>query len=320
MFTVIKSLISKETTMPHYRMPDGEKLFVREFGQGRPVLVLSGLGMLSWQWLPFLYRHAKTHRFIIPDWRGFGGSQDCAIPEMDAISSHWRDINSLIDQLQLNEIPVIAYSMGATTAMHGMQYGNFAEHISAYLHIDQTPKIPVDDSWAYGLFGESHPVFISILTELSQLLAQHQHIRYIKDLDSQTREQIAKLWLQFIGLQNSNKYSFKGFEWVLNQSRLQSLLLPSKRVDYMTWYINNYLYHQEDYREALQKLQCPVTFFSGTQSKLYSVQGQTLIAQSIPHAKHVHFEKSGHTPLLTEPVKFAREMSAFLKANATHKH
>lgn len=306
--------------MPHYRMPDGEKLFVREFGQGRPVLVLSGLGMLSWQWLPFLYRHAKTHRFIIPDWRGFGGSQDCAIPEMDAISSHWRDINSLIDQLQLNEIPVIAYSMGATTAMHGMQYGNFAEHISAYLHIDQTPKIPVDDSWAYGLFGESHPVFISILTELSQLLAQHQHIRYIKDLDSQTREQIAKLWLQFIGLQNSNKYSFKGFEWVLNQSRLQSLLLPSKRVDYMTWYINNYLYHQEDYREALQKLQCPVTFFSGTQSKLYSVQGQTLIAQSIPHAKHVHFEKSGHTPLLTEPVKFAREMSAFLKANATHKH
>ncbi len=306
--------------MPHYRMPDGEKLFVREFGQGRPVLVLSGLGMLSWQWLPFLYRHAKTHRFIIPDWRGFGGSQDCAIPEMDAISSHWRDINSLIDQLQLNEIPVIAYSMGATTAMHGMQYGNFAEHISAYLHIDQTPKIPVDDSWAYGLFGESHPVFISILTELSQLLAQHQHIRYIKDLDSQTREQIAKLWLQFIGLQNSNKYSFKGFEWVLNQSRLQSLVLPSKRVDYMTWYINNYLYHQEDYREALQKLQCPVTFFSGTQSKLYSVQGQTLIAQSIPHAKHVHFEKSGHTPLLTEPVKFAREMSAFLKANATHKH
>ncbi len=306
--------------MPHYRMPDGEKLFVREFGQGQPVLVLSGLGMLSWQWLPFLYRHAKTHRFIIPDWRGFGGSQDCAIPEMDAISSHWRDINSLIDQLQLNEIPVIAYSMGATTAMHGMQYGNFAEHISAYLHIDQTPKIPVNDSWAYGLFGESHPVFISILTELSQLLAQHQHIRYIKDLDSQTREQIAKLWLQFIGLQNSNKYSFKGFEWVLNQSRLQSLLLPSKRVDYMTWYINNYLYHQEDYREALQKLQCPVTFFSGTQSKLYSVQGQTLIAQSIPHAKHVHFEKSGHTPLLTEPVKFAREMSAFLKANATHKH
>lgn len=304
--------------MPHYLMPDNEQLFVREFGQGQPVLVMSGLGMQSWQWLPFLYRHAKTHRFIIPDWRGFGGSQGCAIPELDAISSHWRDIDSLIEQLHLNDLVVIAYSMGATTAMHGMQYGNFSEQIAAYLHIDQTPKISVDDIWDYGLFGPQHPLFISILTELSQLLAQHQDIQYIKDLNSQARGQLAKLWLEFIGLQNSNRYSLKAFEWVLNQSRLQSLLLPSHRVDYMAWYINNYLYHQEDYRKALQKLQCPVTFLSGTQSRLYPVKGQTLIAQSIAHAKQVRFEKSGHTPLLSEPLKFAREISAFLKVNAAH--
>ena len=44
----------KEIYMPMYTMPDGENLFVREIGQGEPVLVLSGLGMHSWQWLPFL--------------------------------------------------------------------------------------------------------------------------------------------------------------------------------------------------------------------------------------------------------------------------
>ena len=33
--------------MSYYKMPDGEMLFVREYGQGQPVLVLSGLGMLS---------------------------------------------------------------------------------------------------------------------------------------------------------------------------------------------------------------------------------------------------------------------------------
>ena len=53
--------------MSHYLMPDGEKLYVREFGQGTPVLVLSGLGMQSWQWLPFLYQHRKKYRFYIPD-------------------------------------------------------------------------------------------------------------------------------------------------------------------------------------------------------------------------------------------------------------
>jgi pimeloyl-ACP methyl ester carboxylesterase len=97
-------------------MPDGEQLFVREFGQGHPVLVLSGLGMQSWQWLPFLYPQAKNNKFIIPDWRGFGGSQRCSIPELDAISSHWRDVDSLIEQLNLDQFAVIAYSMGATTA------------------------------------------------------------------------------------------------------------------------------------------------------------------------------------------------------------
>jgi pimeloyl-ACP methyl ester carboxylesterase len=104
----------------------------------------------------------------------------------------------------------------------------------------------------------------------------------------------------------------------MNQPRLQSLLLPSNRVDYMAWYINNYLYHREDYRAAIQKLKCPVTFLSGSQSKLYPVEGQTLITQSIPHAKQVRFEKSGHTPLLTEPVKFSKEIAAFLKASAKH--
>ncbi|MDG9422959.1 alpha/beta hydrolase, partial [Streptococcus pneumoniae] len=84
--------------MPHYLMPDGEKLYVREFGQGTPVLVLSGLGMQSWQWLPFLYQHRKKYRFYIPDWRAFGGSAQCKIPTLDAISSHWQDLNCFLKQ------------------------------------------------------------------------------------------------------------------------------------------------------------------------------------------------------------------------------
>ncbi len=302
--------------MPFYRMPDGEQLFVREYGQGQPVLVLSGLGMLSWQWKAFLYPHQKNFRFIIPEWRGFGASSRCKIPpDLDAISSHWLDIQSVVQQLNLDKFIVIAYSMGATTTMHGLHYGNFAKHITAYLHIDQTPKIPVDDAWAFGLFGPRHQEFIDILQQLSALLAQYQQVELIRNLDVSVRKHIATLWLNFIQLQNEQKYSLKAFEFILNQPRLQSLLLPSSRVDYMAWYINNYLYHREDYREALAQLSCPVTFFSGVQSKLYPIEGQHLIAQSLPQAKQVLFSKSGHTPLLTEPLKFAKELGVFLKEN-----
>ncbi len=303
--------------MPFYRMPDGEQLFVREYGQGQPVLVLSGLGMLSWQWAAFLYPHKNRFRFIIPEWRGFGASKDCKIPaNLDAINCHWQDVRSVVDQLKFDRVIVIAYSMGATTLMHGLHSDHFAKRITAYLHIDQTPKIPVDDTWAFGLFGPKHDEFRGILQQLSVLLAAHPQIQFIRDLDQTVRQQIGALWLRFIQLQNSHPYSLKVFEFLLHQPRFQSLLLPSSRVDYMAWYINNYLYHREDYREALTKLQCPVTFFSGAQSRLYPFEGQRLIAESLPQAKQVIFKKSGHTPLLTEPLKFSRELGVFLKENS----
>jgi pimeloyl-ACP methyl ester carboxylesterase len=298
--------------MPFYRMPDGEQLFVREYGQGQPVLVLSGLGMLSWQWSVFLYPYRKKFRFIIPEWRGFGASSTCKIPHLDAISSHWRDVESIIQTLQLQSCLVIAYSMGATTAMHGLKYGNFATYIQAYLHIDQTPKIQVDDTWAYGLFGEKHTQFKTILQNISDLLENETDQLYISALSAKKRQTLSNLWLEFIALQNNNPYSLKAFKWALNQSCLQSKLLPSSRIDYTAWYINNYLQHQEDYRSALSQLNCPVTFFSGVQSKLYSVIGQTIIANSLANATQIRFEKSGHTPLLSEPLKFAKEIRHFL--------
>lgn len=95
--------------MPYYTMQDNEKLYVREFGQGQPVLVLSGLGMQSWQWLPFLYNLKNKYHFIIPDWRGFGRSKNCAIPKIDAISSHWQDLSTLIETKQLKQFKVIGY-------------------------------------------------------------------------------------------------------------------------------------------------------------------------------------------------------------------
>ncbi|CAB1221372.1 alpha/beta fold hydrolase [Acinetobacter bouvetii] len=305
--------------MPHYQMPDREQLFVRQFGQGKPVLVLSGLGMQSWQWLPFLYQHSKNHQFIIPDWRGFGGSQACAIPELDAISSHWRDIESLIAQLQLNQFSVIAYSMGATTAMHGMQYGHLQQKLTHYLHIDQTPKITVDDTWQYGLFSQQQPQFKQLLAEISQLLASQSQAQSLLDLESANRQQLLELWLEFIQLQASNKVAPLLFKMALKQPRLQSMILPIQRLDYLAWYVNNYLYHNEDYRESVARLACPSTFFIGQESRLYPAAGQKLIASSVQNSKQIIFEKSGHTPLLTEPLKFAREISAFLKSNATHK-
>ncbi|RKG33985.1 alpha/beta fold hydrolase [Acinetobacter tianfuensis] len=298
--------------MPHYQMPDGEKLYVRTYGSGQPVLVLSGLGMQSWQWHPFLYRSRKQFEFIIPDWRGFGGSKQCQIPELDAIPSHWRDISSLMQQLNQPALHVIAYSMGATTAMHGMKYGQFAQQIKSYLHIDQTPKISADTEWPYGLFGNRHPEFIQILQQISQVLQDNPTALYMNDLSQQARNQLLHSWLAFIDLQASSKTAPFFIKAALRQPKLQPHILPIKRLDYLSWYISNYLQHTEDYRDAVAALTCPATFFIGEQSKLYPAAGQHIVAQSAVNAESIVFHKSGHTPLLSEPVKFSQEIQRHL--------
>lgn len=299
--------------MSYYSMPDGESLFVREFGQGEPVLVLSGLGMQSWQWLPFLYSHTQKYKFIIPDWRGFGGSHNCRIPTLEAIPSHWTDITSLIEQLQLDQVSVIAYSMGASTAMHGMQYGHFNQKIKSYLHIDQTPKISVDESWQYGLFSHQQAKFKQLLTNISQFLTRHSDVRLLQDLDTASQQQLLELWLNFIEFQASNKIVPLLFKAALKHPKLQAWVLPIQRLDYLTWYIHNYLNHSEDYREAIAQLSCPSTFFIGEKSSLYPSTGQKIIADSVKNSTQIIFKKSGHTPLISEPIKFRREIARFLK-------
>lgn len=300
--------------MSHYLMPDGEQLYVREIGQGEPVLVLSGLGMQSWQWLPFLMPYIQKFQFIIPDWRGFGGSKDCKIPpQLNAIESHWQDIDSLLKQLNLDSIIVIAYSMGATTAMHGMQYGHFKDQIKRYLHIDQTPKITADEIWPYGLMGKKHSQFKQLLRELSDFLHQHEGVKNISELNQNDQQQLTKMWISFIELQASDKITPKVFKLAFHLPKLQKHILPIQRLDYLTWYIDNYLNHHEDYRDALSSLEQPATFFIGEQSTLYPSQGQLFISNSLTNSQHILFHKSGHTPLITEPVKFSREIGRFLK-------
>ncbi|WAU77955.1 alpha/beta fold hydrolase [Acinetobacter sp. TR3] len=303
--------------MPFYTMPDQEKLFVRRVGEGEPVLVLSGLGMQSWQWLPFLFASRKKYEFIIPDWRGFGGSKECAIPNTDAISSHWNDIDALIQQLKLDQFILMGYSMGATTAMHGMKHGDLGSKLKAYLHIDQTPKISVDDSWQYGLFGQKQSRFKNLLLDIQTLLLKNKFAAKLEDLPNDIRYKLVSLWSDFIEFQGSNNFSPKVVRLALNRPVLQKYLLPIQRLDYLLWYVENYLNHDEDYRQALSQLNCPTTFFIGRASSLYPEAGQTLVAQSLSNAKAIYFERSGHTPLITEPRKFSKEIGRFLAEQTT---
>lgn len=300
--------------MPFYTMPDHQQLHVRRFGQGQPVLVLSGLGMQSWQWLPFLYAYRKQFEFIIPDWRGFGPSIHCEVPhDTDAIASHWQDIQCLIEQLQLEQFHLIGYSMGATTSMHGFLFGDLATKIKAYLHIDQTPHIAVSPEWPFGLMGTQYGTLTAIFQRILELLKDVPNQAKVKDLTPSTQQQLMAAWCDFLLLQEKNQLVQTLTRSVAKLPKLKDKMTPMQHVGYIRWYIQNYAEHRHDYRPALYELNCPLTYFIGRQSSLYASEGQLLVAKQTPHAKTVIFEHSGHAPLIREPFKFKREIGIFLQ-------
>lgn len=303
--------------MAFYTMADGEQLYVREIGQGQPVLILSGLGMSSWQWLPFIASHLKTHKFYIPDFRGFGGSKNCKIPQhLSAIESHWQDLTVLLPQLNIPKFKLIAYSMGATTTMHGLKYGNFSNHIARYLHIDQTSKIKISEDWPYGLYGEKQQNFYIFLDKIIKLLELYKDKIWIKHLPKNAQQQLSSLWGEFMRLQNPHPHPLlKKINQSHNLHALQNRLIPLQRIDYILWYLKTYLEHDEDYREALAQLKQPAEFIIGKQSVLYHYQGQLEISQKLAEHKIHLMQKSGHVPLLSEPFKFYKILTQFLHAD-----
>jgi pimeloyl-ACP methyl ester carboxylesterase len=154
--------------------------------------------------------------------------------------------------------------------------------------------------------------FKNLLLDIQTLLLEYKDAVILEDLPKEIRFKLVSLWGAFIELQSSNTYSPKIFKIALNRPLLQKYLLPIQRLDYLLWYVENYLNHDEDYREAISHITCPTTFFIGRESSLYPETGQTIVANSLANAKTVYFERSGHTPLITEPRKFTQEISQFL--------
>lgn len=173
----------------------------------------------------------------------------------------------------------------------------------------------IDETWKYGLYGLKQPEFKRLLAQISSFLNDLSDLQTFESLSLEKRQTLLKLWSEFIAFQSSSKITPFLFKIALNKPKLQKYVLPIHRLDYLAWYIDNYLYHNEDYRQEIASLSCPTTFFSGEQSTLYPIEGQILIAQSVENSQQIIFKKSGHTLLMSKPIKFTKEIHQFLKAD-----
>ncbi|MBK6756508.1 MAG: alpha/beta hydrolase [Moraxellaceae bacterium] len=290
---------------------DKQTLSVRVIGQGQPVLLLHGLGMNSRHWLPFVLPYSRQFKFYMPDLRGAGYSAHIAFNQHDIIHNHMEDVQDIVQHFSLRNFLLVGYSMGATTALHWQREAGFSE-VKHYLHIDQTPCVPNQEDWSFGLFGQQQALFFYYLQQLKDLLAQYSSYPDIQSLPFAIRKKALKIlshtFTEVVGRKSVKPVFMAATYW----PKLLPLVFPSTRLIDLQAYLQSYL-NSHDYRESLRQCQVPVTVMVGMRSPLYNPLGQIAIADYAPYCKVVPFEKSGHVPLLDEPIKFGVELGRFLR-------
>ncbi|HSW11418.1 MAG TPA: alpha/beta hydrolase, partial [Solimonas sp.] len=105
--------------MPHFQTRDGARLHYLDIGRGPAVVMLHAFGMRAAMWLPFVLPFALRRRFILLDFRGFGGSRGVRLSQPDALRQNADDVHDLIQHLQLQRPKLVGYSIGAAT---GLEY------------------------------------------------------------------------------------------------------------------------------------------------------------------------------------------------------
>jgi poly(3-hydroxyalkanoate) depolymerase len=92
---------------------EGRRMFVRDIGEGKPVLLFNGIGAHVEMWRP-LERSLDGLRVISFDAPGTGRSENRRLPF--TMSSLATSVANLLDRLELDRVDVIGYSFGGALA------------------------------------------------------------------------------------------------------------------------------------------------------------------------------------------------------------
>ena len=297
--------------MPTVIMRDQQPLYVRVIGQGQPVLMLHGLGMQSSQWLPFILPFIRHFKFFLPDFRGFGKSKSLRLNQPDVFENHAQDVQDIIRHFDLKNFYLVGYSLGASTALHLQRSPEFAR-VRRYLHIDQSPCVGNRPDWNYGLFGEQQSTLFSSFQQMLSIIAPFEDHLFLQQLPYPIRRQAVAV----LGEIFETMLGKSLIKHVFNLSAHMPVLMPHvialSRLEDIRLYLNAYMAGHHDYRQILGQWLIPTTLMIGMQSPLYHACGQRIISEKMQPSRVVEFQKSGHTPLLDEPVKFIRELGRFL--------
>ena len=274
---------SRRQDVAALRLSDGGLLDYDDVGSGTPIVFLHGWSLGKGAFGIQRRTLSGQFRVIVPDMRGHGAS--ARFGEGDTIGTLASDLEELLGHLELNDVILVGWSMGALVAWE-LARGKDRDRIAGIVSIDMVPRVLNDDDWQYGLRAGTHLYDAEIdLTRMREDWAAFSKAYVPKVFADDERYDRSDLKQRMIGLIADND--------VESMANLWTQLVKS------------------DYVDFVRQLDIPTLVTYGKLSQIYTAEAAAWMEQHLPDARKVQFDQAGHAPHLEQPEEFNSALAAF---------
>ena len=250
------------------------------FGQGDPILLISGSGAVMDQWDPTILRDlSSNHTVIIFDHRGVGNTTAGTQPF--SMIQFANDTAGLLDALNIQKADVLGYSMGSFVAQE-----------LAILHPEKLNRLIL---YAASCGGEQA---IPESPDVAQILSDVANNR-LQDITKFLSVIFPQSWIQShpnnLALPQSN-------EIVPPDTAIQQDNVVKE------WFATNW----SGVCSELSKVTVPTLLVAGTEDVAVPANNSLIIAQKIPGAWLVQFREAGHGLMYQYPEQLSTVLQTFL--------
>lgn len=257
---------------------DNATIAYTDEGSGPAVILIHGLGCRGAHWAlqtPALVD--AGYRVIAMDLRFHGDSESTS--HGHRISRLAQDLLELIDTESLEEVTVIAHSMGVSVTLAAVSLRG-ADWLSKAVLIDQSPRIINGEGWPHGVHGVTwHDLEGHLDGSVPWGRFEREPTRPQPMMDLMAKHPLADM--------------FNGPHRDLVMDHFVA-----------------------DWRDVLQQLNVPVMIAAGVSSMSFPIESMRWMAGALPQGTLLEFADSGHTPHWNEHEAFNRALLEFLASDA----
>jgi non-heme chloroperoxidase len=269
--------------MTRLTMRDGVEIHVRDEGSGPPLVIVPGWAVSGWWFREQFDSDLTSHfRVVCYDPRGQGESEKTARGQRVARLA--ADLQEVIDSLGAEQVHLLAWSGGASTALQYVElFGTL--RLATLTLVGAGPKLMKADDWDLGFM------------DLAGTAGWVELIR--SDLDSAARAIIPQFF--------AAELSPDAFDEVLAEMRKCDAAGIAKA----SWDFIN-----QDYRDVVPAIDVPTLLITGAADTAVPAGNAPYLHEAISGSRLEVIEDAAHCPFLERPDAFNALVAGFL-AGAT---